>query len=66
MKAWAPSEWDVHARCVRTMMNIHHHSVLEDWMVALIGLIHMVSSLVDYGIHRVTIFKGRPLLEHNS
>lgn len=28
-------------------------------MVALVGLIHMVSSLVDYGIYRVTIFEGR-------
>jgi hypothetical protein len=28
-------------------------------MVALVGLTHMVSSLVDYGIHRVTIFEGR-------
>lgn len=28
-------------------------------MVALIGLTHMVSSLVDYGIYMITIFEGK-------
>lgn len=52
-------EWDVHTRCIQTLKNILHHSGPKDWMMALVDLTYMVSSLVDYGIHRVMVFEGR-------
>jgi hypothetical protein len=46
-REWATTEWGTRARCSRTIMSIMQHSVPEQWMVALVGLRHMVPSAVD-------------------
>jgi hypothetical protein len=42
----------------RTVMSIVQHSAPAEWMVAIVGLTHMVPSLVDNGMHRITVFEG--------
>jgi hypothetical protein len=39
-------------------MSIVQHSAPTEWMVAVVGLNHMVPSLVDHGMHRIMVFKG--------
>jgi hypothetical protein len=39
-------------------MSIMQHSTPEQWMVALVGLTHMVPSAVDNGRQRIMVFEG--------
>jgi hypothetical protein len=39
-------------------MSIMQHSTPEQWMVALVGLMHMVPSTVDNGRQRIMVFEG--------
>jgi hypothetical protein len=39
-------------------MSILQHSTLEQWMVALVGLTHMVPSAVDNGRQQIMVFEG--------
>jgi hypothetical protein len=39
-------------------MSIMQHSAPEQWMVALVGLTHMVPSAVDNGRQRIMVFEG--------
>jgi hypothetical protein len=39
-------------------MSIMQHSILELWMVALVGLTHMVPSIVDNGRQQIMAFEG--------
>jgi hypothetical protein len=39
-------------------MSIVQHSAFAEWMVAVVGLNHMVPSLVDQGMHRIMVFEG--------
>jgi hypothetical protein len=39
-------------------MSILEHSAPEQWMVALVGLTHMVPSVVDNGRQRIMVFEG--------
>jgi hypothetical protein len=39
-------------------MNILQCSVLEDWMVALMGIIDMVPTLVNHATQKVAVFEG--------
>jgi hypothetical protein len=38
-------------------MSIMQHSVPEQWMVALVGLTHMVPSAVDNGRQQIMVFE---------
>jgi hypothetical protein len=55
---WATFEWSKRRRCPRTVMSIVQHSAPAEWMVAVVGLNHMVPSLVDHGMHRIMVFEG--------
>jgi hypothetical protein len=57
-REWATTEWGTRARCPRTIMSIMQHSAPEQWMVAVVGLTHMVPSAVDNGRQRIMVFKG--------
>jgi hypothetical protein len=57
-REWATTEWGSRARCPRTIMSIMQHSAPEQWMVALVGLTHMVPSIVDNGRQRIMVFEG--------
>lgn len=39
-------------------MRILDHSASEEWMVAIVGLTYMVSSMVDQGTRRITVLEG--------
>jgi hypothetical protein len=39
-------------------MSIMQHSAPEQWMVALVGLTHMVPSALDNGRQRIMVFEG--------
>jgi hypothetical protein len=58
IREWATTEWGNCARCSRTIMSIMHHSAPEQWMVALVSLMHMVPSTVDNGRQRIMVFEG--------
>jgi hypothetical protein len=36
----------------------YEHSTPEQWMVALVGLMHMVPSAVNIGRQRILVFEG--------
>jgi hypothetical protein len=57
-REWATTEWGTRARCPRTIMSIMQHSAPEQWMVALVGLTHMVPNAVDNGRQRIMVFEG--------
>jgi hypothetical protein len=56
-REWATFEWSKHGQCPWTVMSIVQHSAPSEWMLAVVGLIHMVSSLMDQGMHRIMVFK---------
>jgi hypothetical protein len=58
IREWGTFEWSKRGRCPRTVMSIVQHSAPAEWMVAVVGLNHMVPSLVDHGMHRIMVFKG--------
>jgi hypothetical protein len=41
----------------------YEHSAPEQWMVALVDLMHMVPSAVDIGRQRIMVFEGMKTLE---
>jgi hypothetical protein len=57
-REWATTEWGSRARCSRTIMSIMQHSAPEQWMLALVGLTHMVPSTVDNGRQQIMVFEG--------
>jgi hypothetical protein len=64
-REWATTKWGTRARCPRTIMSIMQHSVLEQWMVALVGLTHMVPNAVDNGRQRIMVFEGNEDIRAN-
>jgi hypothetical protein len=58
IREWATFEWSKRGRCPRTVMSIVQHSAPAEWMVAIVGLNHMIPSLVDHGMHRIMVFEG--------
>jgi hypothetical protein len=40
-------------------MSIIYHSAPKKWMVAIVGIIHMIPSLVDHGMHKIIVLEGR-------
>jgi hypothetical protein len=64
-REWATTEWGTRARCPRTIMSIMQHSAPEQWMVALVGLTHMVPSAVDNGRQRIMAFEGNEDIRAN-
>jgi hypothetical protein len=57
-KAWEPTEWNVRARCPRTVMNIRQRFAPEGWMVSLVGMSDMVPALVNHATQKVAVFEG--------
>jgi hypothetical protein len=57
-REWATTEWGTRARCPRIIMSIIQHSAPEQWMVALVGLTHMVPSAIDNGRQWILVFEG--------
>lgn len=59
LKPWLTPEFNVHGRCPRTVLNILQHSIPPTWMVAIVGLTHMLPVFVNDGVsHKIIVFEG--------